>query len=165
RREVMRTLLGAWVARTASDATLEQSLQLAIQHDLPEGQTPAARVLQQQYSAPGVPAHPSHLLHYSIVLLGKHGDASHIKLIEMALDDSTSCMQLQQGDIRYVAQVRDIALSALLDLTKQDCTKYGLPPRAGNVPYHFNPVAIGFKTDADRSAALAKWKEYRAGMK
>lgn len=165
RREAIKALLGAWVARTASDTTLEQGLQLAIQHELPQGLVPATRVLQQQYGMPPAQTHPSHLLHYALVVMGKHGTSKQIELIEMALDDTTVCMQLQQGDVRYVAQVRDVALSALLDLTKQDCTKYGLPSRAGIPHYHFNPVALGFKTDADRSTALVKWREYRAGMK
>ncbi len=88
-------------------------------------------------------------------------DKTHVPLLETLLDDATRCTSMRINNRNYETQVRDIALAALLHITKQDPRKFGFDRLQTHPQIVFNTTTVGFEDDTKRNEALAKWRSYR----
>jgi hypothetical protein len=149
----MRKLLGNWIRR-GEGFSAYQGLGLAMQYDLKEGLIPAEKELRNR-------GNQAHITQYAILTLAKLGDESHVPLLETALDDTTRCTMMRINNRNYETQVRDIALAALLHVTKQDPKTYGFDRLQTHPQIVFNTTTVGFESDTERNEALAKWKTFQ----
>ncbi len=157
RRDLVRKLLGSYIVR-GEDWTAYQGIMLAMQYELKEGLVPAEKMLK-------VGGNPPHLQQYAILAVAKLGDKSHLPLLEGQLEDNTRLSARRVNDHTFETQVRDVALAALLHVSGQDASEYGFDQLQPNEQLLFNPSTAGFENEEQRAAALAKWKEFRAGAK
>lgn len=161
RAAAIQRLLGAWVAHDhGDDATLQQyKLHLAQQRNLPQGVVVASRLLKE--------AEAAHTLHQCILLLARHGEEKHIAVLETQLGNMAVCSTSQVQGAQYQAQVRDLALAALVRITRQDPAPYGYwVPYTGKLPDddpRVRALTLGYPANdtQQREAAIQRWRERR----
>lgn len=157
RKKFVRGMLGTWIKR-ADGFTAHQTLALAMRFDLKEGLVPAVKILENR-------GNPAYVRQNAIVAIAKLGDDSHTKLLESLLDDATKYTTQRLNNVNYEAQIRDIALAALLIMKKQDAKKFGFDRIQQHPTNIFITNTVGFQDDETRGKALAKWKEFKAAEK
>lgn len=98
----------------------------------------------------------------ALILVGRFGTAEHLPLVEPCLKDDEVVHRLHMGNnkVREV-QVKDVALSASLNLLKIKPSDYGFPTLQAIRPpnLHYEYQALVFPDDAKRTAAWKKWNE------
>ena len=153
----MRRLLAAWVARNPGDdaRSTKTNMMLALRFEMREGLAAAVALAQDASVAPQIKQ-------YALILIAKYGDTSHVPLAEALLDDATLFQTRPVGGGELSTQLRDVALAALVLITKQPPKEYGLDSLPANNVTIFNSTSIGFLSDEDRHAAHAKWRAWRA---
>lgn len=155
-QQALRELMSHWILREGNADSNYQKLTLAMQYDLKAGLTPAVQVLDQG-------AHPPHLRQQAMVAVAKFGDASHIPLLERYLTDETQYGTRRLDNQKVVqTEMRDVALAALVALTKQEFADYGLGHVTAAPNFVFIPYSCGFETPEARQKALQRWRDYRA---
>jgi hypothetical protein len=155
-QEPLREMLSTWIGRESSANMEYQKLLLAMQFDLKAGLAPAVQVLEQ-------PGHPPHLRQQAMVAVAKFGDAAHIGLLERYLSDETQYPQRQLERPKGIqTEMRDVALAALVTLTRQNFQDYGMSHVTAAPSFVFLPQSCGFDSAEARQKALEKWRAYRA---
>lgn len=157
KKNILRKMLGRWVER-GEDWTAYQCLSLAMRYDLKEGLVPAVKVVKN-------PANQPYIRQNAVLAIAKLGDESHIELLESLLDDDARCTQQRIKNVTYEAQIRDVALAALLCMTDQDPKEFGFERYQANSTNLFITSTVGFENDAKRQKVFAKWKEFRDSQK
>jgi hypothetical protein len=153
--DVVRRLLGAWVARPfdADSTVTYQNIVLSLRYELTEG-IPAALAVMQS------PATPPHIRQYGILCVAKLGGAAYIEQIEPLLEDTAACASFKLNDQEIQTQVRDVALAVLVRLTGQDLRAYGFERAQANALTYFNTATLGFADDEARQTALQRYREF-----
>lgn len=150
----MKKVLGMWV-RKGTPATAYQKILIGLNQDVPECLEPAVATCKGG-AALGV-------VQYAIFAVARFGNEEHVPLLEKFLRDETTLSRTQQNNrTTWESRLQDVALVALLELTKQDPKTYHFKRLERNPQFVYAPNTIGFSSAADRSAALAKWNEWRA---
>lgn len=155
-KDLLRRMLGAWVQR-GDEWIGYQGMMMSLQYDMPEGLVPAERMLKNDNTQP-------HMRQYAIVTVAKLGAPVHQPLLEKLLQDQRVCGTWQINNVNINTQVRDVALAALVHMTKQDHKQYGFDRIQMTQPYVFNPHTAGFEKEDKRTAALKKWDDYKAAQ-
>jgi hypothetical protein len=150
----LRKLLGNWVSRDGGGGTSYHDMILSLNHDLKQGLDPAVKTLKE-----GGGSRP-HARQYAILLVGKYGNQKHQKLVSDFLDDQAVCGAYRVNEQQINSQVRDVALAVLIHLNGQNHKDYGFDHLQKNPQYLFSPGTLGFAEDAQREAALKKWKQH-----
>jgi hypothetical protein len=158
RRDILRRLLGAWIRTNTSGATAYQAMMMAMQYDLSEALVPAEKMITQGGQAPQV-------RQFAILSIARFGDPTWLAKLEPLLDDGAVCMQSDINRVRYTTQIRDIALVAMIHLSKQEPKRFGFDNVRPNPQYVFDAASLGFKNDDERNAARTKWQAFVAEMK
>jgi hypothetical protein len=158
RVELLRKLLGAWVARSVNTSGAFQGLVLALRHELREGLEPALSMVR----GGGVQAQ---IMQYALLVVGKFGDEQHLDAIEPLLSNTTTCLTYQVNNEEFRTEVRDVALAMLVHLSKQDLKEYGFVRAQPNDQLLFNPASLGFRDSDDRYTGIDKWKAWSAARK
>lgn len=153
-KDLLRKMLGAWI-RKGDDWVGYQGMMLALQYDMPDGLIPAERMLKNENTQP-------HLRQYAIVTFAKLGDPATQPILEKVLSDQRVCGTWQFNNVNIETQIRDVALAALVHMTKQDHKQYGFERIQMAQPYVFSPHTAGFDKAEKRAAAFKKWEEYKA---
>lgn len=157
-KDILRKMIGAWVQR-GDEWIGYQGMMLALQYDLQEGMVPAERMLKNDNSQP-------HLRQYAIVTVAKFGNDSHLPLLEKMLQDQRVCGTWQiNNNVNISTQVRDVALAALVHLSKQEFKQYGFDRIQMTQPWIFNPHTAGFEKNEKREEALKKWEDFKQTQK
>ncbi len=102
------------------------------------------------------------------LIVGQLGSRADVERLEPLLEDSTVCLPLQvqaPGQPATSVQVRDVALVVLLHLTDQDPPDYGYTKAIMGSPRTFQLQNLYCENDQQRSAAIAKWRAWRAAHK
>jgi hypothetical protein len=158
-REIPRKMLGA-VIRRSDESTASQAMSVAYQYSLPEGITPAEKIL----SKPGGASAP--MAQLALMTMVRLGNASHLPLVEKLLTDTSTLSRMQDDKAIYEVQLRDAALAAAVLLTKQDIKSYFDVPANQSLSdpqrIFFDARVIGFTSAEKRSAVFQKWARYRA---
>lgn len=153
-RDLLRKLLSAWIVRGKGATTLYRGVSLALQHDLRDGLVPAERILREEVAL--APAKQ-----YAVLAIMRFGNGKQGPLLEKLLSDTTICSQQLLNKERYVAQLGDLALVALIHQAKEDPKTFGFERAETHPLYVYNASTLGFRTDEERAAARAKWAEHR----
>jgi hypothetical protein len=113
---------------------------------------------------------------FAILTLGQLGRSEHIAVLEHFLDDSTVGMAIRlERELptdgskpqlpQMTVQMRDFALVALLQLTRQSPTDYGFQ-NAKLTEYGAYVSQTLYRDNDDRRAeAIAKWRQWRTAHK
>jgi hypothetical protein len=152
--ELLKKILGPWIARDASQTLIYQNLYLAMRFNLKEGLDPAIRLLQQPGAVPQVKP-------LALLAISKFGGKEHLPLVEPFMRATDLCAQVDVNGIRYVTQVRDVALFASLRLAGQEPKGYGFTRVPPNDQLLYQIANFGFRTDLERDEAFKKWSEWR----
>jgi hypothetical protein len=158
RKEPLRRILGAWVARSTTANSAYAGLSMALRHDLPEGLEPALSILRFGGGQPQI-------VHFALLVVGKFGDKRHIADIEPVLANEVLLFSHNVDGKQMKVEVRDIALAVLVHLSGQSLHDYGMHGVQSNPQYLFNYSTLGFAEDTQRAEALKKWKAYAAQSK
>ncbi len=164
RRDIPRKMLATIISRSEGVAAY-QSMHVAMEFKLPEGIVAAAKILKSHETTPSAP-----MADFALITIAALGDASHLPLVETPklMQDTTQVGQLQENGTTYVIQLRDVALVAAIVLSKQNISDFFDVPRnqpLSNPQMIFrNPRLIGYATEEQRDAVVAKWKAYKAGQ-
>jgi hypothetical protein len=146
-----RLIIGPWVALEGGVSDYIR-LKVAMRYDLPQGVAPARRVIKAGGQGSS--------LFYALLAFGKCGSTADLPLLEDLLDDRTILIR-PRGGKEYHVEARDVALLAALTITGQDHRNYGYPRVVRNSTYLYSTTSCGFNDDAQREAALRKWKEWK----
>jgi hypothetical protein len=149
-----RKLLAAVFRQRRAVLPLDRTLPLALALELPEAVGLALEVALD-------PKSPATARAWALVLLGKLGDKSLVPKLLPLLADKTpvGTRVLDKDTLR--AELRDVALAAVVQLSggKLDLAGFPYPaamPALNVVP---SPACLGFATEAQRAAAFAKWRK------
>jgi hypothetical protein len=160
RPATVERLLAAWVCDPQSSNALAR-LQLADKFDLSEGLDIAVQIIEQRLPGPQ--------LQHAVLYLAKAGNNSHLHEIELLLSDKTELQtrRMSQGSqpvTTFTSRIQDVALVALLHLTGQNPRDYGFSGLRENPhpQYLYQPGTIGFESEAQRRAAIVRWKRWSA---
>ncbi len=153
--KVLRKMLCEWIKRS-DGVVAQQSMFLAMRHDLKEGLIPATRILQNRGEQPFV-------RQTAMMAVAKLGDATHVPLLEAAFLDVTRISAHRIDNVQYETQLRDVALAAVLILQKQDPKQFGFERIQRSESTVFNFGTLGFQNEDKRKQAFAKYQEFKAG--
>jgi hypothetical protein len=167
RREAVRRLVVGWVLEcpNRSEAALQQRLSLALTQKLREAVPLALRIAQ---SDPAFPTTMAYTRGLAISLIGRLGGRANADALEPLLEDSSVCWPPvqaggPQGPARNV-QIRDVALVVLLQMTDQNPVDYGYTQATRQQPQLYAIETLHLKNDAEREAAVAKWRVWKAAQ-
>jgi hypothetical protein len=165
-RELLQLVVG-WVLNcpNKSDNALRCRLNLiaaaALDEALPLPLSIIARAPGSSRAAPLMTAQAA-------LVIGQLGNRTHIDQLEPLLDDASVCLQgqvLRPGQPQSPVQVRDVALVVLLHLTEQSPAEYGYVTARLQQPRTFDLQSLYRNNDQQRTAAIAKWRAWRASHK
>lgn len=148
----LRALVEQWLGR-AGLSTPHQRLDISERLKSPAGIPTARDVLSKLNGNDG-------LSFQAISYLRSIGGPECTEILESKLTDETTLFSKMQygnqgkSDSEYEVQVRDLALLALLQMTRQSPQEYGFRDPLGN-NYQLN--TSGFETQAERSVAFERW--------
>lgn len=128
---------------------------LALRYQLPAGRIPARNIIKQN------PAHRN--VQIAIFALAKFGDQKDVDLLLPLLKNKTVLSPTRIVDKSkpvFTVQVRDVALTALLVLNKQDPKSYGFSRLRTSSIYLYSQNSAGFMNDSDREKAFEKWRAW-----
>jgi hypothetical protein len=100
-----------------------------------------------------------------VINLGRMNNKEHIPVLETLLEDQTQLGQIQFNKVRGNTELRDVALSMLVQLTGQSHKDYGFSFLAEHANLVWAPNYAGFTTSEQREAAHKKWKTWAAAQK
>jgi hypothetical protein len=104
---------------------------------------------------------------WALLAFARLGGKADVKRLEPLLDDATPVGTKKVGAKTLRAEVRDVALAAVVQLSGRQPDDFGFPyfqalPGLKTIP---SPACCGFADGAGREAALKKWKDFTAGAK
>jgi hypothetical protein len=154
-----RKILMSFLEQRNNAQTAQQVFYIAKQMGLKEAVPLATKVVNDK-------AVPGYTRGMAALFIGQVGGKEHAKDLEKLLEDTTSLGQLRTGTMTINAQMRDVALAALIMTSNQSVFDYGFPYLQNfrgfrgemNLPASY----YGFSDDAGRAAALKKWKDSQA---
>ncbi len=102
----------------------------------------------------------------AMLIVGKMGTKEDAAKLEPMLTDTTNLGAVMQGTVRLDAQLRDVALAAVIEANGQSPTDYGFPylqanPNVAARGGYVAPSWYGFAKDADRTEALKKFRDWQ----
>lgn len=149
-RQTMKELLQAWVVKPNTPGAHHRML-LARSYKLPN-------TIEAALASLGQSTNPSEIA-YALLVVGNSKEQKHIAKLSQLLTNKT-CFKNTRPVCRL--QVADVALLSLIVLTDQDPRDYNFRhlSKRHDLPYYVQSAY--FDTEADRQAALNKWKEYAA---
>lgn len=156
----LRAWIGDWIEHRSTDATLQmRHLQLGMMYGIERTLPLARRVLREDAS-------DVHRKRDAILCIAKFGGIGDAHILEPLLVNEARLRTSQRREnnrkVNIESQVRDVALAALVRITQQDPSDYGMIKQSAAEPFPFVPNAFFFTDDAAREKALAKWKVWRA---
>jgi hypothetical protein len=151
----LRRLLGAWVERTAETGLAFQSVWLAMRFQLKEGLAPATSLLKRG-------EHQPYVRQMAILAIGKLGGKEHVDVLEPLLKDASSCNpNPDEAATPYRCEIRDVALCAIMHLFGRNPKDFGFEKIQNHPQTLFNQNSMGFDSEQQRAAAVAKWQAWR----
>jgi hypothetical protein len=142
------------VLQKRSGPAPDKALSAALALGLKEAVEWAVQLATDRKAPPGTRA-------LALVLIGNLGDKGLSTRLAPLLTDATVVGSRSLGRARLSAEVRDVALAALIQLHGQSLADYGYPyPRAvPGLKVVPEPACLGFTGPAERETALKRWRE------
>ncbi|HQU42119.1 MAG: hypothetical protein B7Z73_14695 [Planctomycetia bacterium 21-64-5] len=151
----VRPLVAAWVGRSfeVDSLTSYRNQLLAMQYNLKEAVAPALKLIQPPGGRP-------EWEHFAILAIAKLGGQEHVAALEPLLNDERTIDASDRGGQKSDAEIRDVALAAMLHLTGQKLSDYGFQHAKANPTLLWNATSLGFNDPAAREEALKKWRAW-----
>jgi hypothetical protein len=100
----------------------------------------------------------------AVMIVGRMGTKEDADKLEPLLADTTNLGAMMVGTTRIDTQLRDVVLAAMIEANGQSVADYGFPYFQNNQigrGNYIQPNLYGFAKDADRKAALDKFREWQ----
>ncbi|MBI1915800.1 MAG: hypothetical protein HYS12_13855 [Planctomycetes bacterium] len=151
-----RKLLVAFLESRTNPSTVSQAFYIARQLQLKEALPLALKTVKTKTTQ-------SYTRGTAVLFIGQVGGKEHIKDLEPLLEDTTQMGAIRTGTATINAQLRDVALAAMIQMSGQNLFDYPFPflQQYRNLRGNFQlpPYYYGFQDDAGRTAAMKKWRE------
>lgn len=149
----LRCLFQAFVQRQAGPSLLERRLAIVNQLHLTEVIPWALALAADRNQSVVIRAR-------AVLLVGQLGTPKHLSQLEPLLADTTVVGTRILDSKLHTAELRDVVLTALIYGNREKPADYGIPyfnfiPGLKALP---DPACLGFVQQAEREAALARWK-------
>ena len=148
-----RKLLVAFLESRSNPSTISQAFYIAQQMQLKEALPLALKTVK----ATNIPPYTRGM---AVLFVGRMGAKEYRKDLEALLDNKTAMGAVNTGTVTVNAQLRDVALAGLIQLSGQDVHAYDFPALRN---FHGTPTLppyyYGFTDDKAREKALKKWKD------
>lgn len=151
-REVLAILTERWIARQPLQG-ITYALHLGLYNGL-KGCLPRAREVLES------PVASASDRIYACLCLAKFGDETDVPKLGAFLEDVNICAQVQVDGQVVVTEMRDLALAALVHITKQDLKDFGFDRVVLDRRLVFSLPSLGFRDEQSRVVAIASWREY-----
>lgn len=164
----MRRLLCGWIVSSNTEDlyALSQMLKTADELDL-RGVTPLALAIASGKRAVR-PAHPQFRA-TALLMVGKLGGVADIERLRPLLTDQAVCTSQAGRGGRHAAlldvEVRDVALAVMLHLSGEEPGAFGFDHAAEHTDRLFVLHTLAFASDAERSAAMARWRAFEPSVR
>jgi len=164
---VARKLLVTYLEGRNDPNLLQQNLYMAMNFNLKESVGWALKIAKDKNAQPYVRS-------TALGVIGKLGTKDNIADLEPFLTDTAQLGQTQFNMVRIQAEVRDVALAMLVQLSGQQLEDYGFPYLTHIQPglranqqqvIFFSPGLLGFSDATGRDAALKRWKDWSEAAK
>ena len=147
-----RKLLVSFLESRSNPSTVSQAFYIAQQLQLKEALPLALKTVK----ATNIPAYTRGM---AVLFVGRMGAKEYRKELEALLDNKTAMGAVNTGHVTVNAQLRDVALASLIQLSGQDVHTYDFPAlRTFRGSPTLPPYYYGFTDDKGRENALKKWK-------
>jgi hypothetical protein len=158
-----RKVLASFIEKRATDQnTLQQVMQLVLQMEIKE-MVPVALKMATAKDTQGYNKATA------VLIVGRMGTKDDAEKLEPLLNDTTNLGAVMVGTSRLDAQLKDVALAAIIEANGQTITDYGFPYLQQNPQLLQNPYVapswFGFAKEDDRKAAKKKFEEWQAKQK
>jgi hypothetical protein len=152
--EPCRKLLLAFVQRRWDGPQQERALAVALAFELKETADWAVGLALSR-EVPGATRG------WALLLAGQVGGKEHAARLEPLLADTTAVGQKALGPTTLRAEVRDVALAAVIRLAGRQPADYDFPylQALPGIKTLSTPACLGFADAATRDAAFKKWKD------
>lgn len=147
----LRQLWLMWRAKITDARPAYERLMTALQNDLQDEAQDAARTLLATEEAPAAQKQ------YALLALVNSKNPIDLILIEESLDDPSPIDTYFTGGVVIKAQLRDVALAALIARSGKDPKEFGFKFLKKSDDTVYSPSTLGFKNDAERDASAEKW--------
>jgi hypothetical protein len=152
-----RKLLVAYLESRTNPSTVSQAFYIARQMQLKEALPLAMKTVKTKTT-------PAYTRGMAVLFVGQMGGKEHVKELEPLLEDTTSLGgTIRIGTATVNAQMRDVALAAMVQLSGQNVFDYPFAYlqtyRNLRGDFQLPPYYYGFQDDSTRAAALKKWKD------
>jgi hypothetical protein len=151
-----RKLLVAFLESRTNPSTISQAFYIARQLQLKEALPLALKTIKMRST-------PGYARGTAVLFIGQVGGKEHLKDLEPLLEDTNSMGAIRTGTATINAQMRDVALAAMIQLSGQNIFDYPFPYlqqyRGLRGDFQLPPYYYGFEDDAGRTAALKKWRD------
>jgi hypothetical protein len=163
---IARKLLVTYLEGRTDPNLLQQNLYMVMNLNLKESVGWAVKVAKDKNAQP-------YARSMALGVVGKLGSKDNIVDLEPFLTDTTPLGQTQVNMVRIQAEMRDVALAMLVQLSGQQLEDYGFPYltslqpglRGNQQVIFFSPSLLGFSDAASRDAALKRWKDWSEAAK
>jgi hypothetical protein len=160
-KPALRKLLTASNDGTPQEASFNQILQLTRTLQMKEGVPLAVRgALNKSFN--------TSTRSVAMFFIAEFGAKTDVARLEPLLKETAKVGSCGINSITIHAELRDVALAALIFASGQSLADYGFPYFrivVGIKPSDTSPGCMGFANAADRDAAQKKWREWQAGKK
>lgn len=156
-RGMIRSMVSKWVMVAVQENKRNQPL--AINFTLgarlmDEAKMVATHVLKDEQSLPSN-------RRTAMQIFSALRDQAGVPLIQPFLEDKTSLRNAQEAGAQRQLQLRDVALTCLMDLSGHDLSAIGVK-RQNNVLAPYADASLGFENDKEREKAFELFKELEA---
>jgi hypothetical protein len=152
-----RRLLAEFLKLRAGRDTMQQGMYLAMEYELKELADTALKTATDKTA-------PAYLRGTCLVALGQLGTKEHRKTVEPLLAETAKVGSLTFREGTVTAELRDVALGALILLSGEEPKDFGFPYLKAvklSKDHYRSSDYFGFADDKQRQAALKKYKESR----
>jgi hypothetical protein len=137
----------------------QQAFSMAMNLNIPQCLPRALELVQDKQT-------PCYVVQTVMIAISMFGDKGDIAVLELRVDDKSFCGVTQKiNNVQYQTQLRDVAITAMLILAKEDPKLYGFPRYQAYPNGQFSYARVGFATEQARAKTRAKWDTCRATLK
>jgi len=152
-REPLRALLDVWLFFTKADGAAFDRLLIGLRDRRPLAVEIARELLRDSET-------PVKQRQYALLALANSDNPDDEKLIDEAINDSSSLDALFTKGLVIESQLRDVALAVRIARNGQNPVEFGFDYLRPNDSTTYSPSSLGFRDSVERNAAFEKWSAF-----
>lgn len=151
--ELLRKLLDKWMIVTRTDGPAFDCLLIALRDRSPQAAEIARDLIRDRKT-------PAKQRQYALLALATSNRPEDGKLIDDALNDSSSLDVLFTKGLVIKSQLRDVALAVQINRSGQNPADFGFNYLRPDSRTIYSPSTLGFLDAAERDAAFQNWSAF-----